>query len=76
MSTNSKLQLYSSIERNLKVGEACIFLFAGFRVVTLILMKFLNLFSQNRGVGLESKILKEIMNSQNDQDFNLCIIGN
>ena len=56
MSTNLELQLYSSIEINLKVGEACIFLFGGFGVVTLIWMKYLNLSSQNRGVGLESKI--------------------
>ena len=56
MSTNLILQLYYSIERNFKVGETCIFLFAGFEVVSLILMKFLNLLSQKHGVGLKSKI--------------------
>ena len=56
MSIYSKLWLYCSIERNFKVGEACIFWFWGFGVVMPILIKFLNLLSQNPGVGLELKI--------------------
>ena len=53
---NLNLQMYCSIERNLKVGEVCIFLFAGFWVITLILIKSLNILSQTLGVGLELKI--------------------
>ena len=56
MNTTSKLCLYCSIERNFENGEARIFLFGGFGVGLLILIKFLNPLSKNFRVGLEWKI--------------------
>ena len=56
MNTTSKLCLYCSTEGNFKNGEARIFLFWGFEVGSLILIKFLNLLSKNSRVGLEWKI--------------------